>query len=161
MKLGTKILLAAAIAVIVTTLGAFITVRYLAAKNRINDIHSGMSMIIQQAEEIAAKMDDMHRAKVFDLPQVAERSKAQTGGRPINEVYQKTDLYKIVPIVAAWTSVEKAAARQGYEFVVASRPDLPARNPKNNVGAAYTDAFKAFAAGEKEYFLRFFATFSG
>lgn len=152
MKLGTKILLAGLAAVILTALGAFATVRVLAARNRINDIHRGMSTILQQAEQVAARMDDMHRSKVFDLDGVIARAKAQAGARPVREVYRETDLYKIIPIVAAWTSVEKAAAKEGYEFFTPSRPGLPARNPKNDNGGDFGAAFAAFGAGEAEYF---------
>ena len=153
MKLGTKILLAALASVTLTATGAFVTVRVLAARNRINDIHNGMRTVLQQAEVVAAKMDDMHRSHVFDLKGVVERSRLQSAGRPLRETYRETDLYKIIPIVAAWTSVEKAAASEGYTFVISSRPDLVARNPKNAVGAEYAEAFRAFAAGEREYFL--------
>ena len=118
MKLGSKILAAATAAVVVTALGAFTTVRYLAARNHIDSMHESMSTILQQAEEVASKMDEMHRAKVFDLTRVVAAARAQSGDRPLRETYRQTDLYKVIPIVAAWTSVERAAAKQDFEFMV-------------------------------------------
>ena len=153
MKLGTKILTAATAAVVITALGAFATVRYLAARNHIEAMRESMSTIIQQAEEVAATMDKMHRAKVFDYTNVVVRSKAQAGSRPLKDAYRDTDLYRIVPIVAAWTSVERAAAKQDFEFIVATRPDIPARNPKNNRGTEFAALFQSFANGQSEYFL--------
>jgi len=152
MRLGTKILSAGLAAVVLTAAGAFITVRVLSARNRVEDIRDSMSTILRQAEEVTSRMDQMHRAKVFDLAGVAARSHEQAAGRPMHDVYRETDLYTIIPIVAAWNSVAKAASSAGYTFVISSRPGLPARNPKNDVGGAYADAFAAFSAGEKEYF---------
>jgi len=152
LKLGTKILAAATAAVVLSSIGAFVTVRQLAAKNHVDDIHRGMSTILQQAEDVAAKMDEMHHAHAFDVKGLLEKAHQQVGDRPLREAYRETDLYKIIPIVAAWKSVEKAAAKEGYTFVIASRPGLVARNPKNEVGADYPEAFNDFAAGKAEYF---------
>jgi len=154
MKLGTKILLAAASAVVLTALGAFITVRILASRNHINSMHAGMSTILQQAEDVAAKMDDMHKSQVFDLKGLVARARQQSGDRPLKEMYRQTDLYKVIPVVAAWHSVERAAASEGYTFVIATRPDIPARNSRNDLGAEYAPMFAAFAAGDAEYFKR-------
>ena len=152
MKLGTKILLAGLGAVVVTTFGAFVTVRVLAARNRVDAIRRGMSTILQQAEQVASRMDEMHRIKVFDYEGVSARAEVQRQRRPIREVYRETDLYKIIPIVAAWNSVEKGAATEGYEFFTPTAPGVPARNPKNENGKDFAEAFAAFAAGSREYF---------
>ncbi len=150
--IGIKILLAALSAVAITALGAFITVRVLAAKNRVQAIHDGMSTILQQAEQVASTMDLMHRAKVFDLEKVSKRAHEQIGGRRLMEAYRDTDLYEIVPIVVTWKSVEKAAAKEGYDFVISASPGHEARNPANNVSKAYAAAFETFASGSPEYF---------
>lgn len=152
MRLGTKILIAAFAAVILTALGAFATVRVLASRNRVNDIREGMDTILQQAEMMAGKMDQMHKVNAFDLKGLLERARKQVGDRPLHEAYRDTDLYTIIPIVVAWQSVEKAAAKEGYTFVISTRPDITARNPKNAALPAYDEAFKAFDAGNGVYF---------
>ncbi|HND60967.1 MAG TPA: methyl-accepting chemotaxis protein [Opitutaceae bacterium] len=151
MKLGTKIMLAAAGAVAVTALSAFITVRYLANENHVADIRNGMSAILTQAEEVRARMDAMHQAKSFDMAGLTARARQQAGSRPLKDIYKETDLYGVVPIVATWNTIAKAAARQGYTFVITSRPGIVARNPEHDHAAEYPEMFQAFAAGAKEY----------
>ncbi|OAM88652.1 methyl-accepting chemotaxis protein [Termitidicoccus mucosus] len=152
MKIGTKILLTALSAVIVTALASFITVRILAAKNRVDAIRDGMSTILHQAEQVASTMDAMYRAEVFDLKKLVQQAQKQTGGLSLKEGYRKTDLYEIVPIVITWKSIRNAAERSGYDFVIASMPGQEARNPANDVGKNYPEVFNAFAAKNEEYF---------
>ena len=112
-----------------------------------------MSSIIEQSELVAANMDELHKRQMFDVARVRESSLKQAAGRPLGQVYQETDLYKTIPIVAAWKSVQGAADKNHFEFYTPARPDLPARNPKNNNGRDFAAAFDAFQKGEMEYFL--------
>jgi hypothetical protein len=57
-----------------------------------------------------------------------------------------------VPVVSGWESVQTVAKAKGFEFFTPSRPDLQARNPKNQL-REFDDAFRSFAAGRDEYFL--------
>ncbi len=152
MKIGTKILLIALSAIIVTALASFITVRFLAAKNRVDAIKDGMSTILYQAGQVASTMDAMHRAEVFDLEKLKRRAQKQAGGLSLKEAYRKTDLYEVVPIVITWKSIRNAAEKAGYDFVIASQPGQTARNPANDVGRDYPEVFKAFEAKGEEYF---------
>ena len=127
-------------------------VYYVSSHNRVVELRGKMSSIIEQSELVAQNMDDMHQSHVFDMTGVREASLRQTGGRPLREAYASTDLYKTVPIVAAWKSVEGAAQKSGFAFFVPSRPGVPARNPKNDNGAGFNAAFQAFDKGETEYF---------
>jgi len=154
MKLSTKIIVATAIAVLATGLGTTVTVYKLSQKNRINALRAEMSTILRQAETVADKMDVLHRTKSFDYTSLTARAKETAHGRPLSEIYRETALYNTIPIVAAWETARKSAAENGYEFFTPSRPDIPARNPKNNNGAQFAAAFQAFNAGEKEYFAR-------
>ncbi len=152
MKLGTRIMLAATGAVVLTTVLSIGIVYHLSSRNRIAELRGKMSSIITQSEEVAENMDQMHQSHVFDMAGVREASLRQAGDRPLREVYAKTDIYKTVPIVAAWRSVQGAADRNGFQFFTPVRPDLTPRNPKNN-GAPYAEIFQAFEHGETEYFL--------
>ena len=152
MKLGTRILLGATAAVVVSTLAGIATVSILSSRNRVTAIQEEMSSIIEQSESVAATMDRMHEARAFNDADLVKRALDQVGQRPLKEAYSGTDLYTTIPIVAAWKSVAKAAEKDGYEFFTPSRPGVQARNPKNDNGAEFADAFAAFDRGEKEYF---------
>jgi methyl-accepting chemotaxis protein len=152
MKLENRIMLAATGAVVLTTVLSIAIVYHLSSRNRIAELQGKMSAIITQSEEVAQNMDGMHHAHVFDMAAVRAASLKQAGGRPLREVYATTDLYKTIPIVAAWQSVQGAADRNGFQFFTPSRPDMTPRNPKNG-GAAFSNIFQAFEHGETEYFL--------
>ena len=154
MRLSTKIILAVIATVIVTGLGGALTVYWLSKTNRVNALHDQMNVVLQQAQTMAANMDRMHQAKSFDLPGLIAAARTQSGNRPLNETYRETAFYNTIPIVASWQAAAKSARDQGYEFYTPSRPDIPARNPKNNTGAQYADAFQAFAAGQEEFFFQ-------
>jgi len=152
MKLETRIMLAATGAVVVTTLLSIGIVYQLSSRNRVAELRGKMSSIITQSEEVARNMDQMHQSHVFDMAGARASSLVQAGGRPLREVYAQTDIYKTVPIVAAWQSVQGAADRNGFQFFTPSRPDITPRNPKND-GAAFAEIFQAFSRGETEYFV--------
>jgi len=152
MKLGTRIMLAASGAVILATALSIAIVYFVSSRNRVAELRGKMSSTIEQSEMVAQNMDGMHASHVFDMAGVRTASTREAGGRPLREVYASTDLYKTIPIVAAWKSVEGAAQKNGFKFFVPSRPDVPARNPKNNDGADFSAAFQAFEKGEAEYF---------
>jgi len=152
MKLGTRIMLAASGAVVLATALSIAIVYFISSHNRVVELRGKMSSIIEQSELVAQNMDDMHRSRVFDMAGARESSLRQAGGRPLREVYASTDLYKTVPIVAAWKSVEGAAQKNGFKFFVPSRPGVTARNPKNDDGSEFEAAFQAFEKGAPEYF---------
>ena len=152
MKIQHRIMLAATGAVALTTLLSVGIVYHLSKENRIAELRGKMSAIITQSEEVAGNMDDMHRSHVFDMAGTRAASLREAGGRPLLEVYASTDLYKTIPIVAAWQSVQGAADRNGFKFFTPSRPDMVPRNPKNS-GAPFAEIFQAFEHGQTEYFL--------
>ena len=101
-----------------------------------------MSSTIQQAETVAATMDELHQRGAFECG----LSKCRRVGRLRTSV-----LYKSIPVVAAWDSVKTIAKTKGFEFLTPCRPDLQARNPKNHTNE-YDDAFQLFSSGGDEYF---------
>jgi methyl-accepting chemotaxis protein len=155
MKLETKIMLAAATAVGLTTALSIGIVHHVSSKNRVAELRGKMSSIIAQSEQVAAGMDDMYRSHAFDTAglMAAAKAQSQAEGRPLKEMYSSTDIYKTVPIVAAWKSVQSAADKNGFKFFTPARPDLTARNPKNSNGADFAAAFQTFDKGSPEYFL--------
>jgi methyl-accepting chemotaxis protein len=152
MKLETKTLLAVSCAVALATVLGIVIVYHISSNNRIAELRTKMSSTIAQSEQVAEYMDDMHHSKAFDMDGLMATARAQAGGRSLRDIYASTDLYKTVPIVAAWKSVEASAARSGFKFFVPAAPNVTARNSKNVSSPEYAAAFEAFAKGESEYF---------
>ncbi|MBI1387985.1 MAG: DUF3365 domain-containing protein [bacterium] len=76
-------------------------------------------------EEVRNFVSDLNQAQTFDTPKLmVELQAAQDKGIK----YDKTDLYKTIPVVAAWSAAEKKADELGYQFRV---PKNNPRNPKN------------------------------
>ena len=153
MNLNTKILVAAAASVLVSTVAGVVTVYHLSTKNRIDSLHYKMSDVLKQSEAVAEGMDFMHKNDAFDDERLIKKALEQSGGRPLRETYRETVFYRTIPIVAAWQSMEDSARENGFEFSTPSTPGLVARNPKNNNGEHFLEAFAAFERGETEYFL--------
>jgi len=154
MKLETRIMLAASGAVALATVLGIGIVYQLSSRNRVAELRGKMSSIIAQSELVAENMDGMHKSHVFDMAGLTQAAKEQANGRPLKEAYASTALYKTIPIVAAWKSVEGAAEKSGFKFFTPSRPGVLARNPKNDNGSEFASAFAAFEKGEPEYFFR-------
>lgn len=154
MKLETRILLAAAGAVALSTVCGIGIVHHISSKTRVTELRTKMSSIISQSEFVAKSMDDMHEHHVFDMAGLVKSAKAQANGRPLKEMYSETDLYKTVPIVAAWTSVAGAAEKNGFIFKVTARPGMQPRNPQHTNSPDFLPAFAAFEKGETEYFMQ-------
>ncbi len=140
MKLGTKITLCAGAGVVLATAGAILTVYSISHENRVNELKALMSSTLQQAETMAATMDDLNLRGAFNQ-----------GGAALSGDYRNSVLYRSIPVVAAWDSVKTIAKTKGLEFLTPCRPDLKARNPKNQTND-YDEAFRAFAGGSEEYF---------
>lgn len=150
--IGNRILVGVAGAVALATLAAIVTVKHLATKNRIDALREEMAGLLGQSETMIENMDAMHKASAFDQAHLVALAKQQVGNQSLKEAYAKTDLYRTVPVVAAWNAVATAAREHGYEFYTPSHPSIPARNPKNGNGSAFAAAFAAFDSGAKEYF---------
>lgn len=143
MKLVTRITALAGGAVVFATAASIACVGWIAHGNRVNELRGLMSAAIQQAETVTENMDYLHRAGSFKH---AESKSASTQG-----LDRSSAMYRAIPVVAGWESVKKVAKEKGFIFNTPSRPDLRPRNPENG-GAAYADAFRAFAAGQAEWF---------
>jgi len=151
-KLSFKIILAASAAVIATALGTCLSVYWITANNRVQALRDQMTVVLKQAETVTERMDNMHRSRAFDIPGLIAAAKQASGERPLKETYRASAFYNTIPIVASWQAAEKAAKERGYQFFTPSRPDLPARNSKNDHGAQFAAAFEAFSAGADEFF---------
>jgi methyl-accepting chemotaxis protein len=151
MRIGTKIILGVTASMSVMAIAGVVTIYTLTEQNRIRELRESMSSILEQSDSVASSIDALHRAKAFDYEALRRKAVEQSGGRPLSETYAQTDLYKTIPIAAAWNSVARAAEKNGFEFLIPTRPDLPPRNPKNASAPEFAEAFQSFARGDKEY----------
>ncbi|MFT3829034.1 MAG: methyl-accepting chemotaxis protein [Opitutaceae bacterium] len=154
MNIGSKIMVGVAVTTLAATTAGVATVYVLAKRNRVDELREKMSALIAQSEEMADNMDRMYAADSFDRAGLLARAKQQLGSRPLAEAYVETDLYRTIPIVAAWNSAAGAAKRTGFEFTVGGPKNYTPRNPKNRLGPEYDPMYAAFDAGEPEWFSR-------
>jgi hypothetical protein len=145
-NLAHKITICASAGVVLATAGAITSVYLISHGNRVNELRSLMSSTIQQAETVTANMDELHSKGAFNTGVLARSLATVQAGD-----YRSSVLYRTIPVVAGWNSVTNVAKSKGFTFLTPARPDLPARNAKNR-RADFVDAFRAFAAGQEEYF---------
>jgi hypothetical protein len=100
-----------------------------------------MRNVLLSAENVRESVSAMQQTGVFDPKLFGERSATD---------YRATAVYKTVPIVSAWKSIETVAAREDYRFHIAAH--FP-RNPNNAARTEEEELLKRFeAAGDAEYF---------
>jgi methyl-accepting chemotaxis protein len=152
MKLGTKIVTAAALAVILTTLGSIMAVYVVSKHNRVEALREVMNTTLSQAEQVRSQFETIHRDHGIDLKGLEERAKSQNVGRALKDVYQNTALYNTIPIVASWQSVKEIARQKGFEFYRPTHPKIAPRNPQNAFDPRFAAVFDDFNSGKTNYF---------
>jgi methyl-accepting chemotaxis protein len=121
MKLGTKILGAAWIALITTAGTGILLQRNALHKQGAEMTVNTMRAAVVEAENVRDSMSAINGADVFDQKKLLdEKAKASS--------LQVSAIYKTIPVVAAWNSIGKVADQEGFQFRV---PKVQARNPKN------------------------------
>jgi methyl-accepting chemotaxis protein len=144
-KLSGKTTLCAAAGVVLATVAAIGTVYFISHANRVNELKSLMSSMIQQAEAVTVSMDSLHQNGAFNHDLLAKSIQNTKDIR-------NTVFYQAIPVVAGWSSLRPVIASRGFEFLTPTRPGVAARNPANAT-QEFDAAFRAFAAGQPEYFL--------
>lgn len=152
MKLGSKIAIAAATAVLITTIGSEIAVYYVAKGNRINEIRSLMDSTLIQAEKVRSQFENIHKNKGIDMATLAQRAKTDAGNRPLREVYAQTALYDTIPIAASWQTVQEMATKKDFRFYTFASPNATPRNPRNKPSEQFNPVFEELNSGKNEYF---------
>ena len=121
MKLGAKIICVTLAAVGLSVLAGLIVQRSVIRQQGIAMIRDTMRAAILEAETTRESISALNRQGAFDQKKLLEDFKKSGDLR-------STALYKTVPVVAAWTAIQKVAEQEGFEFRV---PKNQARNPKN------------------------------
>ncbi len=124
-KIGTKVMLCFAVAVIAMVAGILLFNEYV-----LRDL--GHSKEVERArsltafcEQVRVFIGELNSEKAFHRDRLLDEfHAAKAAGKP----YSSTTLYKTVPVVAAWTAAGKKADELGYSFRV---PKNQPRNPEN------------------------------
>lgn len=121
MKLGTKVLVAAISAVLLTaSIGIWIQ-RSVIRKQGIEAIEHTMKGAILEAENVRTTIAQFNTQNAFHTEALLKEAQKASS-------IQETTLYKTIPVVAAWEAIEKLAEAENYTFRVAK---IHARNSKN------------------------------
>ncbi len=128
------------------TAGAIANVYLISHSNRVNELRSLMSSIIQQAETVTTNVDELNAKGAFNYTALARNLATLQPGQ-----YRDSVMYGTIPVVAGWESVKGVAQTKGLMFLTPSRPDLSARNPQNH-SDEFGEAFRVLASGRREYF---------
>jgi methyl-accepting chemotaxis protein len=121
MKLGNKLVVGALLGVGLTTLAGLLVQRSIIRNQGIDLTRDAMKSVLLEAENIRSGNSDLVARGAFDYAKLLAEAKRATDLR-------ETTLYKTVPVVSAWKSIERSAAEEGYEFRI---PKFQPRNPKN------------------------------
>ncbi len=143
MKLGSKIILAALGAVVVSVAVALFIQRKVIRDQGINMTRDTMRVAILQAENTRESIATLNRVGAFDRDHLIAEFKKSGDLR-------SSALYKTVPVVAAWNAIEQTARKEHFEFRV---PKNQARNPQNLPTPGEAEILAELEKGElKEYF---------
>jgi methyl-accepting chemotaxis protein len=126
MVLGTKIVLVAVSSVFVTAAAGLLIQRSVIRRQGIELIRDTMRATILNAEDTRRSFSAMRSAGMFDDAKLKEQAAGASD-------YKQTNLYKTVPVVAAWDSITDVAEKEGYNFRV------PAHNPRNQKNTPLPD----------------------
>ena len=144
MVLGTKIVTIAIASVFVTATAGLLIQRSVIRQQGIAMMRDTMRATILSAENARRSVSTMRTSGMFD----DEKLKASAVG--VSD-YKKTNLYKTVPVVAAWDSITEVAEKEGYEFRV------PAKNPRNQKNAPRQDEERILSLLENDKLAEYFA----
>ena len=121
MKLGTRIILAALGAVLVSVIIGLIVQRNVLRAREVELSKKTMRLVITEAEQMRQSASSLFEKGAFDRPKLLAEFK-QKGN------LAASTLYSTIPIVATWTAIQTAAEKEGFDFRV---PKHQPRNPRN------------------------------
>jgi methyl-accepting chemotaxis protein len=143
MKLGNKVMVAALGAVCLSVVVSLLVQRTVIENQGVELTKRTMRSAVLEAESVRQSISALGQRGAFDRASLlAEYHK--TGD------LRGSALYQTIPVVAAWTALEKVAAQEGYEFRI---PKKQARNKKNNPTAEEEAILVMIEKGDvEEYF---------
>ncbi len=122
MNIGTKIIVAAIVAILLTASVALVVQNVVIHRQGTDLTIETMRAAIVEAENVRESISRLGQGGAFDRAKLLAEYRA--GGD-----LRSSTLYRTIPVVAAWEAIARAARENGFEFRV---PKHQARNPKNN-----------------------------
>jgi hypothetical protein len=119
--LGTKIVSIAVASVFVTAVTGLLIQRTVIRSQGIAMTRDAMRGAVLSAENSRQSVANMWRLGVFDQARLKTNAAAQSD-------YRQSNLFKTIPVVAAFDSISGVSAKEGYEFRIAAHHP---RNPNN------------------------------
>ncbi len=144
MKLGTKIVLASTVAILLTVASALFVQRSIIQKQGVDMTLETMRAAVVEAENVRESISKLGEGGAFDRAKLLAEYKASGDLRG-------STLYRTIPVVAAWEAVAKAAKQAGFEFRV---PKNSARNPQNNPTPDEADILRQLETGTLAEYIR-------
>jgi methyl-accepting chemotaxis protein len=142
MKLGTKIVCASTVAILLTVGIALLVQRTIIQRQGVELTLETMRAAVVEAENVRESISRLGEGGAFDRARLLAEYKASGDLRG-------STLYRTIPVVAAWEAVAKAAKQAGFEFRV---PKNGARNPQNNPTATEAEILRQLETGtDTEY----------
>jgi len=130
-------------AVVITAVAGLLIQRSLIREQGLALARQAMRGIVLSAESTRDGMADLNTGGAFDRQALLSELRRSPD-------FRKTRIYATIPVVAAWTAIEHAAAKEGYEFRI---PSHDPRNPKNTPTPDEEKILAQFSEGKlEEYF---------
>ena len=144
MKLGNKVMVAALGAVCLSVVVGLLVQRKVIEQQGVELTRRTMRSAVLEAESVRQSISALGQRGAFDRPAL------------LAEYHQSGDLrgsslYQTIPVVAAWTALEKVAAQEGYEFRI---PKKQARNKKNDPTPEEERILELLEKGDVEEFFQ-------
>jgi len=144
MKLGTKIVLASTVAILIAV-AVMLKIEHQVVENQgITLTIESMRDTVIAAEKTRESISQLGERGAFDRAKLLAEYKASGDLRG-------SALYQTIPVVAAWEAAGKAAKASGYEFRV---PKNGARNPANTPTPLEAEILKALETGTLPEYVR-------
>lgn len=138
-----RIIVITVTAVTLTAVAGLLVQRSIVRQQGLSLWNNTMRGIILSAESARLSVGAMNSANMFDQASLLAELRKTSDVR-------STRLYQTIPVVAAWTAVQRVADKEGFEFRI---PSNNPRNPKNAPNPQEAEILAKLAAGKlDEYF---------
>ncbi|HEY8994649.1 MAG TPA: methyl-accepting chemotaxis protein [Lacunisphaera sp.] len=144
MKIGTKIIGAAILAIGLSVSVALVVQKFIIHRQGVNLTIETMRAAIVEAENVRESISALGQRGAFDRKKLFAEYQASGDLRG-------STLYRTIPVVAAWNAIERAATQSGYQFSV---PKNQARNSKNNPTPEEAEILKLLEDGTLPEYIR-------
>ncbi len=139
-SLRTKLIAVSIAAVIVTAVTCLVIQRSVIRRQGIDLTRNSMRGVLMGAENVRQSVSAMRNDGVFKTEMFSSTDARKDDAR----------ILQTVPVVAAWRSIEKVAAQEGYEFHIAARSPRDAKNQPRESEAEILQVLEN--GGAEDYF---------